>query len=211
MADNNEVLQNITARLDMIYGKLTVIEGLIRDTATDKERAHPLDPTTEKHNNRFLLEAGIESEKTKLSEQQKAEATATVFITAIMEALKSGKYYLKERYKRIVEDEKRKLLGVYDTEKITLISSVAYKIYAEYVGIEYNVKSLGATLGKPLLYSGLMYKKTKADGRTKIGDLEYSVTRIRLSRAEELYSKTKALVSAQSLGQAETKALKPTE
>lgn len=212
MADNKEALQNITARLDMIYGKLTVIEGLIRDKATDKEGTHPLGPNAKKHNNSFLLEAGIEEEETMLSEQQKAEETATAFITAIMEALKSGKYYLKEKCKNAEKEESRVFLGYYDDNTITLISSLAFKIYADYMGIKNNALSISGQIRPALLYSSLAFKRKERSDKLRFKGKYYCTIRISLSRAEELYSKTKALISANNKGQADIRAhIKPTE
>lgn len=88
------------------------MESIIRYGASP-ERVHQLAHTTKELEavnptpNSFLLEAGIEPEETKPSAHQTAEEIATVFITAIMEALKSNRYYLSPKNARIDKGEKR--------------------------------------------------------------------------------------------------------
>lgn len=106
----------------------------------------------------FLEECGVyKYEETKQTE----EDIAKTFIQSLVYALNSGEYYIAPKRKKRSPAENRTLLGIYDSEKITLILSVAYSIYANFVGIPFNVLSISHHITPQLVRSGLVISKTK--------------------------------------------------
>lgn len=170
MADNNEVLQNITARLDMIYGKLTVIEGLIRDNINTVVK-------------------------------EESEDISGSFLSALVSALESGKYYLLPRNKKERNASyKGEVLGVYDDLRITLKAQTAYEIYKK--SVENPLSS--QYLWRDFERIGMIQERGKRKERRIEG---------KLIAAINIYAeKGKALISANNKGQADIRAhIKPTE
>lgn len=136
MADNNEVLQNITARLDMIYGKLTVIEGLIRDninTAVKEE--------SEDISGSFLsaLVSALESGEYCLLPRKKKDRTTSY---------------------------KGKVLGIYDELSIVISSQLAYKLYKGSVKKPLSIQFLWQELERlGIITSRGKKKERRIDGK----------------------------------------------
>ena len=98
--NNAEVLKDITEMLDKIYGKLSAQEELIKGQSVQSDE----EPTP------------------------KEETTGIIFLKAIKDSLKNGGYYVRERYTRT--NDKEKLLGVIDGNKVCIRNNTAYQIYS---------------------------------------------------------------------------------
>ena len=98
--NNAEVLKDITEMLDKIYGKLSALEELIKGQSVQSEA----EPTP------------------------KEETTGSIFLKAIKDSLNNGGYYVRKRYTRT--NDKEKLLGVIDGNKICIRNNTAYQIYS---------------------------------------------------------------------------------
>lgn len=68
----------------------------------------------------------------------------TIFLQAIQQAIDSGLYYIRPRYKHMVSDipDGMEPFGVYDRNDIYLLSQTAYKIYAAAVSNPVPIRNL---------------------------------------------------------------------
>lgn len=106
----------------------------------------------------FLEECGVPE---LAQEEQTDEDIAKIFLQSLVLATKSGKYYLSPKRKNQINTDGKILLGIYDDTTITLILSVAYSIYADFVGLPFNALSISKHISQPLVRSGLILSRTK--------------------------------------------------
>lgn len=106
----------------------------------------------------FLEECGVIKP---VEEKQTDEDIAKIFLESLSVALNSGKYYLSQKRKCQSNTENKILLGMYDDTTITLVLSVAYSVYADFVGIPFNALSIAKHISPPLVRSGLVISRTK--------------------------------------------------
>ncbi len=102
-----------------------------------------------------LLRGGVDAEalqrierRLDALEQTPAHAATsdlpTIFLQAIQQAIDSGLYYIRPRYKHMVSDipDGMEPFGVYDRHDIYLLSQTAYKIYAAAVSNPVPIRNL---------------------------------------------------------------------
>lgn len=130
----------------------------------------------------FLEECGVIKP---VEEKQTDEDIAKIFLESLSVALNSGKYYLSQKWKRQSNTENKILLGIYDDNTITLIPSVAYSIYADFVGLPFNALSMSKQIRSPLVRCGLILPR-EAGGKQKIKGKEYCIMRISIPQANAL-------------------------
>lgn len=104
----------------------------------------------------FLEECGV----CELTQEQTDEDIAKIFLQSLVNALESGKYCIVPKRKRQSNTDNKILLGIYDDTTITLILSVAYSVYADFVGIPFNALSITKHISPPLVRCGLVISRT---------------------------------------------------
>jgi len=71
-----------------------------------------------------------------------ADELSAIFLQAIQQAIDSGLYYIRPKYKRMVVPDGMTPFGVYDRYEICLLSRLAYNIYAAAVSNPVPIKKL---------------------------------------------------------------------
>ena len=126
----------------------------------------------------FLEECGV----CELTQEQTDEDIAKIFLQSLVNALESGKYCIVPKRKRQSNTDNKILLGIYDDTTITLILSVAYSVYADFVGIPFNALSITKHISPPLVRCGLVISRTNQ----RISGKNRKIIRISIPQANTL-------------------------